>query len=407
MDLSKIIPNRVEDFFLNPDGSMEKYDNFKVLAHTVDSVRQFYDVFLDEKLLQQIHGISIVEINGVEFKRSRIGSKSQYQFSLQSSQLGIQALFKRFRRSINDTESQVKFELSPHFLILPISEQKKWLDGVLSYLSFLDWTPVHYALHFAIDFQVNEPGYDYVNDVFPDFASRMKGFRSSRGYQNESLSFDFKDFELTANGSKGQETITLGAPDSFQFSIYRKDLEILKSKKVEHFKSIWGYDYQEENPVFRLELRLHQSQLEKFHHQTGKHYFEFLEKDSFSIMRHFMSDRLRYMDSTKNKMAPIWWLLFESVDHKEPVFVTKPRKDKENIQHNATLALGNLVSASLKMGLGPEQITEDLLGMQSFRYLLKEKFDHVHRTDLSDSDLRIAVLEYCRKSFEKFHEERI
>lgn len=386
---------------------MEKYANFKVLSHTVDTVRQFYDVLLDARQLQEIQGNSIVEIEGVEFLRSKIGRDSGYSYSLKSSQLGVQALFKRFHKSLQDVSSQVKFELSPSFLILPIPQQKKWLDAILAFLSFADTKSVHYALHLAIDFQINEKGFNYVNDVFPDFAHRMKGFRSSRGYQNESLIFEMKDFNLMANGSNGLETITLGSSNAFQFTIYRKDLEIVKTRKIEHFKKIWGKEYQEEFPVFRLELRLHQSQLEKFRHQTGTHYFEFLEKDSFSIMKHFMSDRLRYMDKTKNKMAPIWFLLYESVDNKVPVFVTKPRKDRENIQHNATLALGNLVSASLKMGLGPEQITEDLLGMQSFRYLLKEKFDHVHRTDLSDSDLRIAVLDYCRNSFEKFHEERI
>jgi len=408
MDLTKIIPQNVEGGFIMPNGTFEKYDNFKVLTHTIDTIRQFYECRLKKTLINKMANGSFpreIVINETPYTLSKMGSNSGFQYSFQSKKLGLQVLFKSFTKKLSQDANHIKTELSPHFLVLPYDVQHRFLQDVISYLTHFD-SPVHFAIHFAIDFQVGE-NYNYVDQLFPDLAHRIKGFRANSAYTHEKLSFSFdhRDFSFSTNGRKGYESITMGSPTAFQFTIYRKDLEIIHSNKVEFFSDLWGDQYDSSQPVFRLELRIHQ-EVVKTYNVFEKYYLDYMRNSDFSLIHTFITKRLRYMDETKTVLSPIWFLLVQSLHDNKLVSRVKPKKDSENLYHNSSLALGNLLTGFFKIGLDANTAFNSIMSMREFHVFLYEKFHIIPYLPDSEIEVREALLDYIIKKHEQFILER-
>lgn len=407
MDLTKIIPETYDGCFIMPNGSYEKYDNFRVLLHSIDTIRQFYECRLKMNFINDLEHTAFprdFEISGTTYTLSKLGKASGFQYSLQSKKLGLQILFKSFYKKAHLDGNHIKLELSPHFLCLDHDIQHNHIETVLSTLTHFAH-PVHFAIHFAIDFQVGE-NYEFVDQLFPNFYNRIKGFRANGAFQHDKMEWQFnnKDFSFTVNGRKGAESITLGASNAFQFSIYRKDLEIVKTDKVEFFKDLWGDKYDDQLPVFRLELRIHQRQIVSYD-VPERYYLDYIKASDFSLFHTFITERIRYMDETKSVLSPIWFLLVQSLYDKRSVTRTKPKKDAAKTLPNSTLALGNMVALYLKLDASVEQIVDELLQIKIIKISLMDKynilFDHPERDFL----IKEKLSEYVSKKHAEFQLE--
>lgn len=376
MDIKKIIPQKCGDFYLLPDGSAESMKNLVVLAHSIDTVNQFFVCRLRKSFFTKLETAALpieYEIKGRRYVLSKMGKSSGYQFSLQSKEIGAQFLFKSFYKDVSVDASHIKLSLSPHFLIRPYENQVEEIDRVVEHLTHFAH-PSHFAIHYAIDFQLKDDGVSYVEHVFPDFADRLKGFRAQRCYINQKLEIDTKDLELTINGRRGIETVTIGAQNAFQLTVYRKDLEILKTNKVEHFREIWGSTYDPSFPVFRLELRLHQTQLETYK-IFEKHYLDYLKNADFGLFRTFMLQRSRFMDSTKTVLSPVWYELLQSFSTRTIVQRQKFKKDRFKTKANSQMALGNVFSLLFKLGLPPVEAVDQILASDPLRVAAIDAFN--------------------------------
>lgn len=234
------------------------------------------------------------------------------------------------------------------------------------------------------------------------------GFRGTRGYKNESLSFEMKDFQALINGVRGAETITLGSPNAMQITIYRKDLEIVKTNKFEYFKDIWGKAYNPDLPVFRLELRLHQDQLKPYHHATGDYYLDYIKSDDWSIMRKFLIERARYMDETKTVLHPIWIEILSHIPQTAPVERINPKKDPLKVDKNISHILGNSASMLFKSGLNAQEAYNQLCAMLEtplFYAAFASKYGLIHDDPEIDFKLKEKLYDYTQKKYEKFKTE--
>lgn len=390
-----------------PNETFEKFDHFNVLLHSIDTVRQFYDCRLKRKFIDDLEHTAFprdFEISGTTYTLSKLGKASGFQYSLQSKKLGLQILFKSFYKKAYLDGNHIKTELSPHFLVLGHELQDRYIQNVLSVLTHFA-APAHFAIHFAIDFQVGEH-YAYVDQLFPDFNHRIKGFRANGAFQHDQLDWKFnqRDFSFSVNGRKGAESITLGASNAFQFTIYRKDLEIVKSDKVEFFKDLWGENYDLSQPVFRLELRIHQRQLETYN-VIETHYLDYIKASDFSLFYTFITERIRYMDETKTVLSPIWFLLVQSLYNKKSVSRVKPKKDPSKTLSNSTLALGNMVALYLKLETPINQIIEDLLQIKIIKASLMDKYGILFDDPERDFLIKQKLNEYVVKKHSEFQLE--
>lgn len=398
MELRDIIPKKHEGIYVLPDSSIENLNNFKVLAHSVDTINQFIECRLKKSFFKQYEVASFpldIRIKGQEYVLSKMGKTSGYQYSLQSKDLGLQILFKSFYKSVSEDASHIKVAMSPHFLALQFENQKQKIDDVVAHLTHFDtWT--HFSIHYAIDFQLKDQNVRYVENVFPNFQKRLKGFRAQKCYVNESLNFEMKDLELVANGRKGIETITMGAANAFQLTCYRKDLEIVKTNKEEYFRDVWGKNYDDDYPVFRLELRLHQRQLETYK-IFQKSYLDYVKEGDFSLIRTFMIQRARLMDSTGKVFSPLWYELLLSFDSEKIVQRERIKKDKFKTLSNSNQALGNMISLYLKLGVETEKIVEQLKEVPIIRVACADKFG----LDSSHPEIEFQLKEKLQKYVEK------
>jgi len=445
MDLNKIIPptiptnNSDSPTFLLPCGSLCTYPQFKVLSHTVDTVSQFYDCKLDQRLFLEIDNhifdldkkfreeveeyrnlkklspeasksaqkpkrqTTFIDFEGRNLAVKKMGKVTQYAYSFQDQQYGIQFFLKSHTKQWDVHASHVKVTLSPQFLSLPLIEQKDYIHKFLNFFC-LDFegskfNERSFEMHYAIDFQVGE-GKKGIDHIFPDYQNRVKGSRSNKCaiYESLKMSFDAAESSLISHGRNITESVRIGPRNGLQTEIYIKDLDAKKKDKLDYFADQWG-DYDKNSPVFRLESRAHQTVLQTYELGTNN-YLDFLSVNDFSVFFELLSKRFRVMDHSGKYLDPLWFLILQSFDNVKPVSRSEKHYEKR-IDYNEQLTFGNFFSMLAKQGKNILDIQSYMLSIKEFESYLERKLgfnsDNPSFIDMANDFFDKKILEYFEK----------
>ncbi|MBF0456099.1 MAG: hypothetical protein HQL72_14930 [Magnetococcales bacterium] len=381
----------------------------RLLSATIDTVKQLYHGKLKTKWMNRI--VEAIE-NRVEFFSegpvgpwhiSGMGSRSGYRYKLQNNEKGLTILVKRFHAKVEDADTHIKIEVSPH----RIRDQESVNNGVSSGLlqrdmdSIAKWLmeypkPQGVAVHMAVDVQGWEPNKDFLDK----FVTRTRAKRDFRGIQ----SVEFDGLSEVAAIYGDNETFMFGKASAMQMSIYRKDKEIIKHDKVDYFHRVWKEDsggwFDPEKFVWRIELRLVHGIMREIGEGLGK------EIESFEQAKPFLTDIWKYgldrnrLMSTARYIDPFWQLIMEDVVYKRPakgVVVRRvKKKDMSNAGRNVAMMIGNIVTLGARRQMKALEIVEMLEGMAIYSditdYLDSKGLHHTHLLTMIERGVKLRRL---------------
>jgi len=361
-----------------------------LLAATVDTVRQLYVGKLRQDSYQKLHdsleaGESVFEGYAI----SRMSKASGYRYKLQNNENGIVVLIGSYFVRETDEGSHLKIELSPHYIaVRGYQSVQANIDRIASiYLD--DFKPSGCAVHLALDVQ----GWDLPSDFDDNFVTRSRVRRSYEGIVEN----DFSDLSSVAvrYGRGNTETITFGKADSLQTCLYRKDLEIIHSDKVDYFRAVWFKNslgnYQEDKPVMRLEMRVHHSIVRDIGNGMGQ------ELESYQQLAPFLTDIWRYaltcnrLHFSKRYIAPVWQLFIQDVEFIYPSKGLKisrlKRKDVSAVGKNISMIIGNLITMGARQGFK----TAKLMTSLKLLFIWPDIIKYYKDRGLTESDLREQI----------------
>jgi hypothetical protein len=377
-----------------------------ILSATVDTVKQLYHGKLKIKWMNRI--VEAIE-NRVEFFSegpvgpwhiSGIGSKSGYRYKLQNNELGLTILIKRFHAKVEDADTHVKIEVSPH----RIRDQESMRDGIPTGLlqndmnSIAAWLmedakPQGASVHMAVDVQGWKPGSDFMEK----FVTRTKAKRNMRGISN----VEFDDLSEIATIYDDGQSFLFGKANAMQLAVYQKTRETIKHDKVDYFHRVWNEDgggwFDPEKPVWRIELRLNHSIMRDIGNGFGD------EIESFDQASKYLTDIWKYgldrnrLMSTARYIDPFWQLIMEDVVYKRPakgVVVRRvKKKDMSNAGRNVAMMIGNIVTLGARRQMKALEILEMLEGMTIYsditEYLESKGLNHLHLLPMIERGLKL------------------
>jgi hypothetical protein len=269
-DLYTQITHEGDEIPQNPKGTMFEsgaglfdLSGVHLLAATVDTVRQLYHGTLKQKWMKRID--EAIESNAEFFSEgpegpwhiSRIGKGSGYRYKLQNNELGITILIKRFHAKVEDADTHVKIEVSPHRIRRDEAIRDSSLPGVLQpamdhLASWLmeDAKPAGVTVHMAVDVQGWEPGKDFMEKL----VTRTKAKKDMRGISH----FDLENLSEIATSYDDGQSFLFGKSKALQLAVYQKTRQTIKFDKVDYMHGVWNEDsggwFDPEKPVWRIEL---------------------------------------------------------------------------------------------------------------------------------------------------------
>lgn len=374
------------------DAGMKDLSSILICGHSVDTVRQLVKGIPSKFALQTLHQLTedgkvildkATHDQGayIGFRSwgipcdlvcSRMGKTSGYRYRLQNAEHGIVILLGSYYQKTDVEHTHLKIELSPHYLKRrsPQTIDKDMQDIAAMFLE-KGHSMTGCAVHLAVDFQ----GFDIPDHMVDHLTTRSRAIRQYNGI--DAIKFEGLDGVASVYGRT--ETLMLGKASSLQTCIYRKDLEIIKSDKVDYFHDFWGrYTLGEHNPdapTVRVEFR--------FHHNVINQFGETLKKDltTFSAVSEHLTDLFRYGLQNcrymydKTHIHPLWQLLHEDIQFLHPACDdalfkrTYTKNDTSAIAHNIAIALGNLLSIYARTPLHIDQIREEIEQLSIYEHI--------------------------------------
>lgn len=376
------------NILLSPRGQVNVSD-FKILASTVDTIRQLYSGKMNPELLvtlddvyQQGPGSTWVDPLGNLFSvgGAMVGG---YKYKLQSNDLGLIILLKHRHHTPDVSASHLKIELSPKLIqSMGVVQIQSYLDSIAA-----QWLqspqPAGCAVHMALDVQGWQPSSSFIHN----FVCRSKRVTTSHGISD----FTVDSGEIASVYGHGQSML-FGTSRAMQCAIYNKTREALARDKLDFWESIWstapGDDpftsaYDPDQDVWRVELRFHQSVIREYaageidlkkceyiSQETGEvigtdpHLMRWLD-----IVPHLTSlwrtSTLSFrLDHSPGLIDPYWQCINEDpvyFDNLEPIHMKRVRKQPgRGNEKNIGLALGNLISLYARQGFTQEKALECL-----------------------------------------------
>lgn len=357
----------------------------RVLHQGLDTVRQLYSGELIPALyseVQRLYGEGFgecIEIGGMTWLIGS-GGASGYSFRLQNSDIGLIVFLKSRHLEGSVKGSHLKIECSPHWLIGRDSADIQNDLRALASLFMTSIEPVGCAVHLAVDVQGWKPSVDF-SDCLVTRARRMVSHESSNV-----VYMDMGSVAMTYN--KGQSYL-IGSASSCQLAVYRKDVQAKAVDKLDFWRDVWnraaGDDFDksafdEAAPVWRIELRFHQSVMEDFargnleadsknccmsswrtlgglaKNLTGLWRYGL---DCFRLEQQGASIRARWLD-------PFWQLLNEDVVFfcRDAVIPFKRVKKSPGLgnERNLLICVGNYISIAARYRWSAKRVIE---GMQA------------------------------------------
>lgn len=341
----------------------------QVLHKGIDTVKQLYKGLPRPEVLADVERMygegfgECIELGGHVWMVGS-GGQSGYQYRLQNSDLGL-ILFLKSRHATADKEfSHLKIECSPHWLQpRSLATAGKDLDALA--LVLLERSEgAGCALHLCADIQGWSPSKDFTGCMVT---------RARRILSHDSAKLVYMDMGEVGRVFNEGESYLLGSAASVQLSVYRKDIQAKKFDKLDFWKAVWNktpgesFDqsaYDEEKPVWRIEVRFHHSVLQDFGRGAaqGVEYGATLQEAAWAhvsgVEKHLQAlwcyglGCFRLETASEKGMGrfidPFWQLLRDDVVFYPPddAYLYKRVKKVPGIgnEKNLMLALGNMLS---------------------------------------------------------------
>jgi len=345
-----------------------------VLHEGVDTVRQLYQGFLKEEVIEEIRATydlgpshRVIDVLGHQWLIGS-GGKSGYRYRLQDNDLGLILLIGSRYVEVTSPGSHLKIELSPHFID---SRGTKMIQGYLNTLAarlLVNPEPVGCQVHLCVDVQGWEPPKNFLDLLVTRSRRRVDHTGIDRA--------EFSLSEIAAVYGNSQSYL-FGLASGLQFSMYRKDLQVQAVDKGHFWSAVWNRRtdenfvplYQPDKPVWRLEFRFHHSVINQFAEFLSEPLVSFadLEPHLTGLYRYALGNfRLNAVSSACSGVSssyrglyidPFWQLLLQDVHILAPDqglwykrAVKKPGRGNEK---NLLLAVGNMLSIYARNGLDP------------------------------------------------------
>ncbi|WP_405120254.1 hypothetical protein [Pseudomonas leptonychotis] len=354
-------------FFDKSSAAIADLSGVRVLHCGVDTVRQLYRGLIRPEIMCLFDKPgALVDFAGQRWHAGRVGKDSGYQYKLQNADLGIILLVKNFNAKQENIGPHLKIEVSPH-AIDNFSPER--LQEHMDYYAEHVLTNVERnqcAVHLALDLQGWTPP--------PDLVSRMHC--RSRAIRDIS---GIKEIQWTlesATYGKGQSFL-FGSAGSVQLGIYNKTLQARATDKLDYWESVWkrrdSFDegdpdnYNQDQDVWRVELRYHHSVIQQFASgSVDLHTSQTIDSNSYAAFSPHLDGLWRYglrqfkLLARPGYFEPIWTLIRDDVRVDIPVDslvdTTEYRRSYKTSRgfsgKNVELFLGNFVSLLARQRVG-------------------------------------------------------
>lgn len=369
------------------DGRLFSSDSFGIndlsrvnlLMSSVDTVRQLYtgSIKFDLAQLDGLRILSAFDLPckdhyssssplGLDWAISRLGKTSGYRYLLQNKREGIIVLIGSYYAPLDCPGAHLKVELSPGLLsgLSPADVQKRILDRLADFF-LSDWKASGVALHLALDIQ----GWLPPDDFLGRFVTRARTIKNHQGIG--SAEFDLSD--VAVSYSVGQSYL-IGRAASLQVAVYRKDLEILASDKIDYFHRVWPKNFDKDKPVWRVEFRFHHSVIREVGEGLGE------PLDTYEQSARYLSDLWLYgmqknrLMSTQRLVNAYWQLFMQDAEFISPktgIYIQRQKKQSiASIGRNLAGALGNMVTLWARSRLTIKEVRKQIRNFSFFKDLI-------------------------------------
>lgn len=358
---------------------VNKYDvqdlsGVNILHSGVDTVRQLYFGLLNpgfQGMAKDPAYGEVMDLCGIPFMVHG-GGGSGFRLRLQNNEIGLVLLLGNTKKKLEHAGSHLKIECGPQFLLCrEADEASHFLSQLANELLNEGWTHNFFETHFCADVQGWMPSKTFEFDV----KSRIRFKSKFEGIQR--LEFD-DETPVKVYGDR--ETFTWGSRNGLQFQVYRKDLANKKFDKEAFWKKVWNqaHDedgvclYNENRPVWRLEVRYHSKTMREVMAGYGR------EIKDFGESAHLFDDLWRYglekfrEDYSLEKITPFWQLLYQEVKivdgkHRWAVKRSYSKGFSSNEARNVLMAVANALSIYARRGVKVKKVIEDLKKIRIWR----------------------------------------
>lgn len=393
--------------FGSTSGKITDLSDLTVCNIAIDTVRQLYTGTIDKFLFQSLkhftkEGSVLLDKDLVDasshhvrykplnmpcqhMKLSRMGKTSGYRFKFQNNEIGLVVLLGSYYSEIDKDYSHLKIELSPHFIAQRTPEQVQDYINTVAELFLIEPKPSGVAPHICVDFQ----GWNIPHNFIDDVRTRSKFIKKYTGIGEVSIN-GLQDVISTFNRT---ETVMIGSPSAIQLSVYRKDLEIVKSDKVDYMHDVWLShtlgSFDKEQPVIRVESRFHHSVINQFGQGINEEIKDYLTVSKYlNNLWKYSLNNIRYVDN--NNVHPLWQFLHDDItfndknDIRQSEFKRQQvaKKDTTGIRKNIGLLIGNFLTIHARSGRSFSMLEKDIKNCPS---LIDPIRDYLQENRLNES----------------------
>ena len=416
-DRSETIPSEKGLLFVHPKfGKVADLyqDNFQIVGTYVDTLRQLFKGQMNLDFITDCeHSLSLGEKTyrflGIDWLLGKSSKSSGYQYRLQNNQLGVIIFFKMYHTKSESHGSHLKIECSPWFLD---NRSSKKVDQYLNKIAkkVLVGAEAHYpAIHLAVDIQGWRPD----NELSERMHCRSRRSAQFNGF--DKAEFNLSEISCTYDRS---QSFKFGSAGAVQLAIYNKTIQARTNDKLDYMEHKWqettkteegSFGYEQDNDVFRFELRFHHSVIQQFalgscDVKTGEvgvkmnTYSEVIQHIQALWNYGLTTFKLKY---NSNYIDPIWTVLQEDIVFRFPESSYKDNLHYKRYYKKATsfsgknyqLYVGNFLSACARKGATFHKVLTEL----QKSYIWNDIALHYENNDTTEHQL----IERMRDSYQE------
>ncbi|SEC07547.1 hypothetical protein [Pseudomonas anguilliseptica] len=354
-------------FFDKSSAAIADLSAVRVLHCGVDTVRQLYRGMIRPEIMALFDKPgTLVDFAGQRWHSGRVGKDSGYQYKLQNADLGIILLVKNFNAKLENIGPHLKIEVSPHAIdTLSPERLQERMDYYAEHL-LTNVERNQCAVHLALDLQ----GWTPSSDLVARMHCRSRSTRDISGIKEIQWTLE------SATYGKGQSFL-FGSAGSVQLGIYNKTLQARATDKLDYWEGVWkrrdSFDecdpdiYNQDQDVWRVELRYHHSVIQQF--ASGSfdlHTSQVIDSNSYAAFAPHLDGLWRYglrqfkLLARPGYFEPIWTLIRDDVRVDIPVdslvdtteYKRQYKTSRGFSGKNVELFLGNFVSLLARERVG-------------------------------------------------------